>query len=90
MSADLQELCNAELVSPAPAELLLPGRDDYVDKWDGLVEDLFPQNSHGRAWLTFYLLPHSVTIACTSLDGQLYLWANDPEEKRWVDMETVK
>jgi hypothetical protein len=58
VSADLQELCNAELVSPAPAELLLPGRDDYVDKWDGLVEELFPRNSHGRAWLTFYLLPH--------------------------------
>jgi hypothetical protein len=33
---------------------------------------------------TLYLLPHSVTIACASLDDQLYLWSNDPDEKRWV------
>jgi hypothetical protein len=33
---------------------------------------------------TLYLLPHSVTIAGASLDGQLYLWSNDPDQKRWV------
>jgi hypothetical protein len=33
---------------------------------------------------TPYLLPHSVTIVCTTIDGQLYLWALNPSEKRWV------
>ena len=32
---------------------------------------------------TPYLLAHSVTIWCASLDGQLYLAARDPEEKNW-------
>ncbi|MEN8185294.1 MAG: hypothetical protein ABFS46_22470 [Myxococcota bacterium] len=32
---------------------------------------------------TPYLLPHSVTIWCASLDGQLYVGARDPEAKRW-------
>jgi hypothetical protein len=30
-----------------------------------------------------YGLPHSVTIWCVSLDGQLYVAARDPDEKRW-------
>jgi len=30
-----------------------------------------------------YLLPHSVTIWCAALDGQLYVAARDPETKRW-------
>ena len=28
-------------------------------------------------------LPHSVTIWCASLDGQLYVGARDPETKHW-------
>jgi hypothetical protein len=32
---------------------------------------------------TPYLLPHSVTIVCGSLDGNLYVGARDPETKRW-------
>lgn len=31
-----------------------------------------------------WLLPHSVTIVATSLDGELYVHARRPEEKRWV------
>ena len=30
-----------------------------------------------------YLLPHSVTIWCASLDGRLYVAARDPDAKRW-------
>ena len=30
-----------------------------------------------------YLLAHSVTIWCVSLEGRLYLAARNPEEKRW-------
>ena len=30
-----------------------------------------------------HLIPHSVTIWCVSVDGQLYLAARDPETKRW-------
>jgi hypothetical protein len=32
---------------------------------------------------TPYLLPHSVTIWCASLDGALYVGARDPATKRW-------
>ena len=30
-----------------------------------------------------YLLPHSVTIWCASLDQRLYIGARDPDTKRW-------
>ncbi len=30
-----------------------------------------------------HLIPHSVTIWCATVDGQLYLGARDPETKRW-------
>ncbi len=32
---------------------------------------------------TPYLLPHSVTIWCATIDGELYLGARDPDTKRW-------
>lgn len=32
---------------------------------------------------TPYLLPHSVTIWCASVDGALYVGARDPDAKRW-------
>ncbi len=32
---------------------------------------------------TPYLLPHSLTIWCGSVGGQLYVGARDPETKRW-------
>ncbi len=30
-----------------------------------------------------YIIPHSVTVWCGSVDGRLYLAARDPETKRW-------
>jgi hypothetical protein len=33
---------------------------------------------------TPYLIPHSVTIVCASLDGRLYVGARHPAQKRWV------
>jgi hypothetical protein len=32
---------------------------------------------------TPYLLPHSVTIWCSSVDGKLFVGASAPETKRW-------
>ncbi len=32
---------------------------------------------------TPYFLPHSVTIVCGTLDGNLYVGASNPETKRW-------
>jgi len=34
---------------------------------------------------TPYLVPHSVTIWCATLDGDLYIGARDPETKKWPD-----
>ena len=30
-----------------------------------------------------HLIPHSVTVWCATVDGQLFLGARDPETKRW-------
>jgi len=32
---------------------------------------------------TPYFLPHSVTIVCTELEGNLFIGARDPETKHW-------
>lgn len=51
------------------------------------VEDWSFTDAHREIFIevrTPYLLPHSVTIACASLDGNLYLWALNPSQKRWV------
>jgi len=34
---------------------------------------------------TPWLVPHSVTIVCTTLGDQLYVGAREPDGKRWVD-----
>lgn len=34
---------------------------------------------------TPYLIPHSITIWCVELDGDLFIAAGRPEEKRWDD-----
>jgi hypothetical protein len=33
---------------------------------------------------TRYIVPHSVTIVCASVDGRLYIGARRPTAKRWV------
>ena len=43
-------------------------------------------DAHGEIALEVrapHLLAHSVTVWCASLEGQLYLAARNPEEKRW-------
>jgi hypothetical protein len=43
-------------------------------------------NEHGLIAIevgTPYFLPHSVTIVCGALDGDLYVGARDPETKNW-------
>jgi hypothetical protein len=43
-------------------------------------------NEHGLIAIevqTPYLVPHSVTIWCAEVDGQLYVGAREPETKRW-------
>jgi len=43
-------------------------------------------NDHPEIFIevsTPYLLPHSVTIWCGEVDGDLYLAAGSPEEKNW-------
>jgi len=54
---------------------------------EGPVEDWSFSDDHAEIFLETrppWLLPHSVTIVATSLDGDLYVHARNPEEKRWV------
>jgi len=67
---DLKELCQNGIASPTPVESLLPGEDDYVEKWDSLVDEHFPSNSHSSAFLTFYLLPECSIAELLSLDSE--------------------
>ena len=51
-----------------------------------LPEDWAFTNDHMEVAIevhTPYLLPHSVTIWCAEVDGELYVGARDPEKKRW-------
>lgn len=51
------------------------------------VDDWSFTDAHPEIYIevrTPYLLPHSVTIVCATLDGQLYVGARNPTEKRWV------
>jgi len=70
---------------------------DPVDRRPGLrlagelverpVEDWSFSDAYAEIFLETrppWLLPHSVTIVATSLDGVLYVHARHPEEKRWV------
>lgn len=54
---------------------------------EGPVEDWSFSDDHAEIFLKTrppWLLPHSVTIVATSLDGDLYVHARNPEKKRWV------
>jgi len=48
---------------------LLPHGTDWVEQWERLLEDHFPQSSHGRSFLTLYLLPNTSLADLFSLDG---------------------
>ncbi len=51
------------------------------------VDDWSFSDEHPEIFIetrTPYLLPHSVTIVCASLDGRLFVGARQPEQKRWV------
>jgi len=51
------------------------------------VEDWSFTDAHPEIYIETrppWLLPHSVTIVATSLDGELYVHARNPAEKRWV------
>lgn len=53
----------------------------------GAVDDWSFTDQHREILIetkTWYLIPHSVTIACTSVGGRLYVGARHPTEKRWV------
>lgn len=53
---------------------------------ESLPADWSFTDAHGEIAVqvaTPYLVPHSVTIWCASVDGELYLGARDPETKHW-------
>jgi len=57
----------------------------------GELQSQFPadwsfSNDHKEVFIevaTPYLLPHSLTIWCVEVDGNLFVAASRPEEKRW-------
>ena len=76
--------------------LLLLGACDPQDRLPGLwltgeevtalPEDWSFSDQHQEIFVqvgTPYLLPHSVTVWCSSVDGTLYLAARDPDSKNW-------
>jgi len=80
-----------------PLLLLAVGCLDPKDRRPGLrlsgevvttpVDDWSFTQDHAEIYIetrTPYLIPHSVTIVCASLDGRLYVGARNPTQKRWV------
>jgi len=56
---------------------------------EGPVEDWSFTDAHAEIFLevrTPWWIPHSVTVVATSLKGDLYVHARNPEEKRWVGL----
>jgi len=53
---------------------------DPVDDWSFTERhaEIFVETA------TPYLVPHSVTIVCASVDDRLYIGARNPKQKRWV------
>ncbi len=53
---------------------------------EGPVADWSFSDEHPEIFVqvsTPYLIPHSVTIACATLDGMLVVGAREPDSKRW-------
>jgi hypothetical protein len=61
--------------------LALPGelQDEHPDDWAFTDEN----REIAIEVRTPYWIPHSVTIWCASVDGDLYVGARDPETKNW-------
>lgn len=63
-----------------------PGTALRGERVETLPEDWSFSDAHGEIHVqvaTPYWIPHSVTVWCASVDGDLYLGARDPESKRW-------
>lgn len=86
------------LVGISICVLVALGCIDPKDRRPGLrlsgevVEEPMDDWSFSDAYKEIYLetrppwwIPHSITILATSLDGELYVHAQHPEKKRWVD-----
>jgi hypothetical protein len=56
--SDLDALITRDFPSSDSADMLLPTGPDYLSSWNELVDNHFPQGSHGAASLLFYLLPN--------------------------------
>ena len=86
-----------KLLIVALLALIALGCLDPVDRRPGLrlsgevvsepVVDWSFTDAHAEIFVetrTPYLIPHSVTIVCASLEGRLYIGARNPADKRWV------
>lgn len=63
-----------------------PGTWLTGEKVAGPITDWRFTDQHGEIFIqlkTPYLIPHSVTIVCTTLDGQLIVGARNPDSKSW-------
>lgn len=66
---DLARLSKLADFTSGDLQTLLPHGTDWVEQWERLLEDHFPQSSHGRSFLTLYLLPNTSLADLFSLAG---------------------
>lgn len=59
IKSDLMKLATNKDYDPADPDLLIPDGTDWVEKWQAVTDNYFPESSHGRTDLTIYLLPES-------------------------------
>ena len=57
--SDLVRLATNKDYDPARPEFLIPDGTDWVDRWQAVLDNSFPESSHGRTDLTIFLLPES-------------------------------
>lgn len=66
---DLTRLSKLADFSSGDLQTLLPHGTDWLEQWEQRLEDHFPQRSHGRSFLTLYLLPNTSLANLFCLDG---------------------
>jgi len=67
LCADLDALINRNSAPSDSADMLLPTRKEYLQRFNELIEKHFPAGSHGRGSLLFYLLPNAPITSLLNL-----------------------
>jgi len=68
--SELSDLTRRKQYDPSSPETLLPGNVDWAQRWENSIDTHFPESSHGRSALTFFLLANQPIPDLLTLDSR--------------------